>query len=77
MKIIQKQRKVGFYLDYFHKGFVCTCIAATLYGFSYVMYRSFTYYTDVRPQIQKLKDAENRKLLAEGASEEFNDIALQ
>lgn len=69
---MQKQRRIGFYLDYMHKGFVCTCIAVTLYGFSQVFYRTFTYYTIVRPQIQKLKDAENKKLLAEGASEDFN-----
>lgn len=72
---MRKQPRVGVYLDYLHKGFVCTCIAATLYGCSYLMFRGFNYYTNVRPEIQKYKDTENKKLLAEGSSDNLDDQA--
>lgn len=66
---MRKARKVGVYLDYLHKGAVCTCMAATLYGASFIGFRTYQYYTNVKPQLQIQRDAENRKLLAEGSSE--------
>lgn len=69
---MRKQPRVGVYLNYLHKGFVCTCIAATLYGCSFLIYRTYNYYANVRPEFKKLKDTENRKLLAEGSSENLD-----
>lgn len=72
---MRKPRKVGVYLDYLHKGAVCTCVAATLYGASYVCYRAFQYYVYVKPELQLQRDAENKKLLAEGSSEAIGGTA--
>lgn len=72
---MRKQQRVGIYLDYLHKGFVCTCIAVTLYASSYLMMRGYNYVANVRPEIQKFKEAEKRKLLAEGAPDNLDDTA--
>lgn len=72
---MRKLRKAGVYLDYLHKGAVCTCFAATLYGLTYLSYRAFHYYSNVKPQIKIKMEAENKKLLAEGSSEAFHDTA--
>lgn len=69
---MRKQPRVGVYLDYMHKGFVCTCIAATLYGASYLLYKTYNYYANVRPEFQKIKDKANKQLLAEGSSEDLD-----
>lgn len=71
---MRKLPKTSVYLDYLHKGFVCICLAATIYGGSYLSWRGYRYWTQVRPQIKSLEDAENRKLLAEGASEDIAPI---
>lgn len=72
---MRKIRKTGVYLDYLHKGFVCTCIAASLYGASFITYGIYNYYFNIKPEMQKLVDAENRKLLSEGASDTLTDVA--
>lgn len=72
---MRKFRK-GVYLDYLHKGCVCTCIAATLYAASCLTWRGFQYVVYVRPQSKKLQEAENRKLLDEGSSGSYNDTTI-
>lgn len=71
---MRKPRKVGVYLDYFHKGTVCFCVALTVYGTSYLIYKGFTYYVNVKPQVRLQKEVENRRLLAEGSSDYQGDI---
>ncbi|KAJ8917530.1 hypothetical protein NQ315_005579 [Exocentrus adspersus] len=58
-------------VDKFHKGFVYTCIAVTIYGLSVVGMRYYRYITERRPQ----KLLEKQELLAEGSSEILKDTA--
>ncbi|XP_018577547.1 uncharacterized protein LOC108915878 [Anoplophora glabripennis] len=56
-------------IDKLHKGFVCTCIAVTIYGFSAIGLFYYRYLTEVKPK----KLLENQSLLAEGSSEVLKD----
>lgn len=58
-------------IDTFHKGFVYTCIAVTIYGCSVIGMKYYRYITEDKPR----KLLENKKLLAEGSSEVMKDNA--
>lgn len=58
-------------VDKLHKGFVYTCIAVTIYGFSYMGLRYYRYVSEVKPK----RLLENQNLLAEGSSEILKDSA--
>lgn len=72
---MKKSARKGIYLDYLHKGFVCTCLAATLYAGSYLAFRGYRYIMEVRPENKKVQDAENKKLLTEGSSDYLTDTS--
>ncbi|XP_023021148.1 uncharacterized protein [Leptinotarsa decemlineata] len=57
-------------IDKFHRGFVYTCIGASIYAFSQIVSRFYHYYTVVKPQLAKQQLMEKEELLAEGSSED-------
>lgn len=59
------------FIDKLHKGFVYTCIAVTIYGFSVMGLRYYRYITEEKPK----RLLENQSLLAEGSSESLKDKA--
>ncbi|KAH1001435.1 hypothetical protein HUJ04_005456 [Dendroctonus ponderosae] len=74
---MRKVPKGSIIANYLHKGFVNTCIAATVVGSGYMAYRGYVYLTEVRPQFVEKKKLEQQKLLAEGSWDSLKDPALE
>ncbi|KAJ8730150.1 hypothetical protein PYW07_017188 [Mythimna separata] len=55
--------------DKLHRGGVLVCIGLTLYGTVLLGDHFYKYFKYVKPQIQANKEAAEKELLAEGASE--------
>ncbi|CAH0557181.1 unnamed protein product [Brassicogethes aeneus] len=67
--------KTNSILDTLHKGFVCTCIAVTAYGFAVLGNRYYCYLTQTKPILDTQKQKEKEILLAEGSSDHLLDTA--
>lgn len=64
--MLKKFRNTSVLMDRLHKGFVVTCIAATLFGLTIAGHRTYLYFTVTRPtrdqeELRKLKMNENLK----------------
>lgn len=64
---MQKRPRNSVLFDRLHKGFVCTCVAVTIYATSVFVMRGYRYYMYEKPELQAKQLLEKQKLLAEGA----------
>nr|CAI5838234.1 unnamed protein product [Callosobruchus analis] len=71
---MRKHRVKNMVFDKLHKGFVCVCMAVTVYGMTVLGYRGYKYLTQSKPIIEQKKLLEKQELLAEGASEQLSDL---
>lgn len=65
-KMLKKHRQTSHLVDKLHKGFVITCIAATIYGLAIAGHRSYLYLTVTKPareaeELRRLKTEELTK----------------
>ncbi|CAH1369144.1 unnamed protein product [Tenebrio molitor] len=72
---MKKVPKSSLLAERLHKGFVCTCIAVTIYGCSVMAIRGYRYYTEIKPELQRKQNLEKQSLLEEGSSDNLRDIA--
>lgn len=66
-----KRSPTNRFLDKLHRGAVWVCMGVTIYATSYLVYRGYAYYANVRPQ----KKIEELNFIQEGAHDK--DSALQ
>uniref|UniRef100_A0A336MZ32 CSON010360 protein n=1 Tax=Culicoides sonorensis TaxID=179676 RepID=A0A336MZ32_CULSO len=64
--MLKKHRQTSFLIDKLHKGFVVTCIAATIYGLGVAGFRAYSYFTVTKPareaeELRRLKLEEAMK----------------
>lgn len=65
-KMLKKNRQSSHFIDKLHKGFVITCIAATIYGLAVAGHRGYQYLTVTKPareaeELRRLKIEETTK----------------
>lgn len=64
--MLKKHRQTSHFIDKLHKGFVITCIAATIYGLALAGHRGYQYITVTKPareaeELRRLKIEQGTK----------------
>lgn len=67
--LVRTKRK-EYYYDKFHRGFVNTCMIATVVAGAAAIYSGYLYYTRVLPQQKLMAQKAENELLKEGEDEE-------
>lgn len=72
---MKRTPKRSILLDRLHKGFVLTCVCVTLGGTGYLALGWYKYFTEVKPALKQKQLLDKQSLLAEGSSDNLQDLA--
>lgn len=64
--MLNRIRRKDYYYDKFHRGFVNTCIAATVVTGTLVLYSAYMYFTRTVPENKLQLEKKEKELLSEG-----------
>lgn len=72
---MKKLAKRSVLMDRLHKGFVVTCMGATIISAVYLVFGAYNYFAVYKPVAKQRQILEKQQLLAEGSSDNLKDTA--